>query len=176
MSARGPESILNCARLSAPRKQHKLLCNAFITLSPRPTSNCRLALLFPWDEDKPRFIWTANPANGQTRCEPIRQIVSSDNAELDTASFLDGGPVDVLDRQRPYRTTTAAYTKYQGSLPEDMANQSVGLALGHPHHRFKGNMLLQALIVTRDGGKSVSISDAIPADLPKFFEYLLSRH
>ena len=38
-------------------KQHKSVCAAFSTLTERPSPNHIRAILFPVDEDKPRFVW-----------------------------------------------------------------------------------------------------------------------
>jgi hypothetical protein len=38
-------------------KQHKAICQSFATLPPRPSPQHYRAILFPVDEDKPRFKW-----------------------------------------------------------------------------------------------------------------------
>jgi hypothetical protein len=53
-------------------EQHKAICQSFATLTPRPSSQHFRAILFPVDEDSPRFKWILDSTAGRSLNEDLQ--------------------------------------------------------------------------------------------------------
>lgn len=158
--------------MSSIRDKHNLICEAYANLALRPTKAHRVCIFFPEHEQKPRLIWVPMKPHSLVKNEFAYALLSPDHRRVEYNTDVS----ECSDNQ-DYRDITLCVA--EGCSFLGMAtNKSLALATGEPKEASKGPLLvLVAQYFKADDekfqteGRTYSISDATPQDLPTLLKH-----
>lgn len=140
------------------------MCKDYANLPLRPNADDRLHLLFPEDEDKPRFIWLSD-------VDSVKELVSPEFGKIDRGSFFSQIPKDFFKQENPgdYRNVKSSYTRAFAHVSYVSPNRSLGMPIiGRELSSMKGKLLLSGKICVEGDRED---GDVIPGDLAKLLAY-----
>jgi hypothetical protein len=158
------------------RNKHELSCEAYVSLTRRPTKMHRVCIFFPTDEESLRLVWIPMASDGLAVSSAVRDIVAP---EIEYNAALNLLPDDEAEE---YRDITLCFVENFTYAPDLAPDKSFGLAaIGRPVESVKGNILVLSsqYAINEDEEFVGTLSDATPADLPvvlSHFERLERTH
>lgn len=147
------------------RIEHKLLCDAYAKISPRPTKDHRLTLLFPIQKEKPCFVWLHCP-DSSVQWQAVQALVEPESKHAETSTPINYGPVEFDQDHRGSGLSCVVSCSYR---PELGRNLSLGMATGHASENINGNLAVSSTIHIKDP-ETLDTRDRNPSDLPKVIQ------
>lgn len=153
-------------------EEHDFFCKSYINLSPRPFKDARLHIMFPANENKPRFVWVPGCANSTVVVRSRDLIFAPDGGETEWFVGFDYHPGNLGFKY--YRGAGGVFPATFARFPESQRNRSLGLLIsGQPAKCFKGHLLLFADNCSPK--ESCVPGDCLPADIPKVLKHFARR-
>ncbi|KAM0712383.1 hypothetical protein Q7P37_011478 [Cladosporium fusiforme] len=127
---------------------HKLLCEPYQNIPPRPSVYHRLYVIFYAHEDKLQFVWLHLPADRKAKIKAIKNLITTGDQKIKRSENLDAAPrYNPFEVDKNWRELAVYHVANWSPDTEVEVNKSLSKAVGGRtlKHSMRGTILVEAV-------------------------------